>query len=121
MSKAIEDVIAERRRQIDEEGWTPEHDDEHDGGELAAAGAAYAINAADQLHPMSQGDGGNDQPIFWPWAPEWWKPKGPRRDLVRAAALIIAEIEKLDRAEATADGGIQSGANRTTSGAIGQP
>lgn len=29
-----------------------------------------------------------------------WQPKNPRRDLVRAAALIIAEIERIDRAEA---------------------
>jgi hypothetical protein len=34
----------------------------------------------------------------------WWKPKDRRRDLVRAAALIIAEIERLDRdAEARED------------------
>lgn len=97
MSTAIEDVIAERQRQMAVEGWTPEHDDEHDDGNLAAAGAAYAVNAADQLHPYSQGDGGNEQPIMWPWDAEWWKPKNPRRDLVRAAALIIAEIEKIDR------------------------
>lgn len=35
----------------------------------------------------------------WPrsWSRAWWKPKNPRRDLVRAAALLIAEIERLDR------------------------
>ncbi|AKQ30008.1 TPA: hypothetical protein JI225_05075 [Acinetobacter baumannii] len=27
----------------------------------------------------------------------YWKPKSPRQDLVRAAALLIAEIERLDR------------------------
>jgi len=96
-SKATDDVLAERRRQIEAEGWTPEHDDlHHDGGNLAVAGAAYAINAADQMNPYSQGDGGNQQPSVWPWEPEWWKPKNPRRDLVRAAALLIAEIERLD-------------------------
>ena len=98
MSKAIEDVIAERQRQIKVEGWTAEHDDEHDPGELAAAGAAYAINAADQLHPQSQGDGGNEPPSCWPWGRKWWKPKTARRDLIRAAALAIAEVEKMDRA-----------------------
>lgn len=35
---------------------------------------------------------------FWPWQRKWWKPKDPRRDLVRAGALIIAEIERIDRA-----------------------
>lgn len=36
----------------------------------------------------------------WPWALEWWKPKDNRRNLIRAAALVIAEIERLDRAAA---------------------
>ncbi|EIP5489386.1 hypothetical protein LS178_001568 [Salmonella enterica] len=30
--------------------------------------------------------------------PAWWKPKGARSDLVRAGALIQAEIERIDRA-----------------------
>jgi hypothetical protein len=95
----IDEIAAERKRQIEQEGWTHQHDDEHDSGELAAAGAAYAINAADRLHPQSQGDGNNEQPMFWPWSPEWWKPRNPRRDLIRAAALIVAEIERLDRTQ----------------------
>ncbi|MCR4300227.1 MAG: hypothetical protein NUV51_01315 [Sulfuricaulis sp.] len=99
MSKATDDVLAERQRQMEAEGWTPEHDDEHDPGDLAAAGASYALNAADQLNPYSQGDAKNAMPMCWPdWSIEWWKPKNPRRDLVRAAALLIAEIERLDRA-----------------------
>ncbi|WP_171346570.1 hypothetical protein [Acinetobacter baumannii] len=32
-----------------------------------------------------------------PFADTFWKPKSPRQDLVRAAALLIAEIERLDR------------------------
>ena len=97
ISQAAADVIAERRRQINKEGWTHVHDDRHDPGELSAAASAYALNAADQLHPHSQGDGGNEQPVMWPWDPEWWKPTTPRRDLVKAAALILAEIERFDR------------------------
>ncbi|HIE1504204.1 TPA: hypothetical protein ACXJSP_000191 [Pseudomonas aeruginosa] len=109
------DVQAERRRQVENEGWTPEHDDEHDSGELAAAGAAYALHAADHLNPYSQGDGGDEAPSCWPWhdgiagrgegpektEPAWWKPSTPRRDLVKACALALAEIERLDRAAAT--------------------
>lgn len=95
---AWRDVIAERERQRNVEGWTTAHDDEHDRGEMAAAGSAYAINAANQLHPLSQGDGHNEQPAQWPWAPSWWKPTTPRRDLEKAAALILAEIERIDRA-----------------------
>lgn len=32
-----------------------------------------------------------------PWDEKWWKPKNPRRDLVKAGALILAEIERIDR------------------------
>lgn len=103
MSEAVRDVLAERRRVIEQEGFTPEHDDEHDPGDLAAAACAYALAAADKLNPHSQGDGnyGPDKPpVMWPenWCSTWWKPSTPRRDLVKATQLIIAEIERLDRA-----------------------
>jgi len=97
---AARDVLAERRRQVEVEGWTPEHDDEHDAGELAAAGAAYAVVALDELHPMSQGDGGYTltPPDLWPFDGTWWRPsRDRRRNLVKAGALILAEIERLDR------------------------
>jgi hypothetical protein len=103
---AVADVVSERTRQIKSEGWTEAHDDEHDAGILAAAGSAYALAAADRLCPYSQGDGGfdasltggeNETPPMWP--DDWkWKPNEPRRMLVKAAALLIAEIERLDRA-----------------------
>lgn len=97
-SPAASDVLAERQRQISAEGWTPEHDDEYDPGTLAAAAAAYTLHAADHLNPYSQGDGGDEAPVMWPWVPaSTWKPTTPRRDLVKAGALIIAEIERLDR------------------------
>jgi len=38
------------------------------------------------------------RPDVWPWGGFTWKPTTPRRDLVKAAALILAEIERLDRA-----------------------
>lgn len=92
LSPAMLAVIAERRRQIEVEGWTPEHDDRHEMGELASAGGCYAacagVNADDNERP----------PADWPWRSKWWKPQNFRRDLVRAGALIIAEIEKFDRA-----------------------
>jgi hypothetical protein len=95
MNDAIRDVLAERRRQVEQEGWTAEHDDGHRLGEMALAGAAYAGYAAAKI------DGdltlGTKAFEFWPWRSGWWKPKDSRRDLVRAAALIIAEIERLDR------------------------
>ena len=105
MTQAAQDVLAERRRQIEAEGWTPEHDDEHDAGALALAAAAYALDAGDKSHPCSQGARGGEVPPFWPWMhrsgrrreARWWKPSTPRRNLVKAGALILAEIERLDR------------------------
>lgn len=94
MSKAIEDVTNERQRQQTVEGWTPEHDDQHVNFEMAIAGGLYAIAAVDS-HPTLH----NSAPSMWPWDKEWWKPTNPRRDLVKAAALIIAEIERIDRLE----------------------
>lgn len=90
-TKALTDVAAERERQINVKGWTSEHDDRHAPGEMAIAAACYIITGPDDRIPDA-----------WPWAAEWWKPKGRRRNLVRAGALILAEIERLDR---IADGG----------------
>lgn len=97
---AIEDIAAERRRQIEVEGWALEHDDEYRNGELAKAAAAYAgIAGAHSSVPVSMDVYRTaDRPPVWPWAMTWWKPTTPRRDLVKAAALIVAEIERLDRA-----------------------
>jgi hypothetical protein len=91
LSPAMTAVIAERIRQIEIEGWSTEHDDRHDCGDLASAAACYAscagVNAIENVKP----------PHGWPWEFSWWKPQGFRRDLVRAGALIVAEIEKFDR------------------------
>ncbi|MFM0479088.1 hypothetical protein PQQ81_01015 [Paraburkholderia strydomiana] len=93
-------VISERRRQVDAEGFAIEHDDEHEAGVLASAAVAYALAAADALHPFSQGDGGyhtSSPPDMWPWEPAWWKPSTPRRSLEKAAALLLAELDRLLR------------------------
>lgn len=94
LSQAALDVLAERDRQINSEGFAREHDDAHIGGELACAAACYVINAAEGYGSTALA------PLNWPWHLSWWKPEDPRRDLVKAAALIIAEIERRDRAEA---------------------
>lgn len=93
LSHAARDVFDERRRQVEKEGWTPEHDDQHEDGAIAAAAACYAIGK-DSLINI-----GGHIVRLWPWEDWCWKPKDRRRDLVRAGALIIAEIERLDRAE----------------------
>ena len=97
------DVLAERRRQVEVEGWTSNHDDKHYDGSMAMAAACYASNAAAwaaRVTPKLREQYTVLSPSFrWPWALEWWKPKSQRQDLVRAAALILAEIERLDRME----------------------
>lgn len=100
LTQAAADVLAERRRQIEVEGWTPEHDDEHHVGEMAQAAAAYADDSALRLQgaPADIVAGPGDPPEPWPWDEAWWRPGDPRRMLVKAAALLLAEIERLDRA-----------------------
>lgn len=100
-TKAASDVLAERARQIGAEGWTLEHDDEHDGGQMAAAAAAYAIEASSQVGGMMPAAPNDVPPSYWPWDEKWWKPRDPRSNLVRAAALLLAEIERLDRKAGT--------------------
>jgi hypothetical protein len=92
-SKAWLDVLSERQRQVSAEGWTPEHDDEHSADDLADAAASYALVA----HFARTGIAASD---VWPWDEESFKPKGPRRNYVRAAALLLAAIERLDRSGA---------------------
>lgn len=104
LTKAASDVLAERARQISAEGWTPQHDDKHSDGSMALAAACYACNAATWAgRAPSIPDSDYTQfatPGYrWPWTRQWWKPKSQRSDLVRAAALLLAEIERLDRAD----------------------
>ncbi|PZR81160.1 MAG: hypothetical protein DI537_38590 [Stutzerimonas stutzeri] len=98
-SKAALDVTAERRRQIEAEGWGNVHDDGHTNFELSRAAVAYAQRGAMTHDVRILEEERNHVPSIWPWTRAWWKPKDRRADLVRAAALLIAEIERLDRAE----------------------
>jgi hypothetical protein len=97
MKTAIELIADERRRQIEVEGWTHEHDDNQEAGELAMAAMCYAMLPVWRPAEMA--------PLGWPWSnPEpmdGFKPTpGDRiRELVKAGALIVAEIERLQRRE----------------------
>lgn len=102
---AAGDVMTERLRQIYVEGWTPAHDDEHDDNSLARAAACYALGRM-TLHPPLGPDS-----IIWPWEVAAWRPKDRRSDLVRAGALILAEIERLDRLAARQQEKPQGGCN----------
>lgn len=100
MSEGIKRIAAERQRQIEAEGWTPEHDAEHIMGEMAAVAGLYAlycidpeIRDVDDMHSVFQD--------FWPssWDSSWWKPGDDLRNLEKAGALIAAEIDRRLRAE----------------------
>ena len=102
-SAAARDVLAERKRQIEVEGWDHYHDDANERAELAQAAACYALSGtpADEA-VFIHGRWNDPRDLFWPysWSREWWKPTNRRRDLVKAGALILAEIERLDRLSA---------------------
>ncbi len=113
----VERIAAERQRQIEKEGWTPEHDDQHTGGELALAAALYA--AAQPLYARGKDHRGWD--VFydpWPWKKTVPHPrsesgfpgievnawdKRDKHDRLRrleiAGALIAAEIDRLERTD----------------------
>lgn len=106
-SQAVLDVAVERWRQMSDEGWTPKHDDEHDDGSLAAAAGCYARLAAEAVKcqfPAAwvESHGWMETQPDWPWegGP---KPAPIRRMLIKAAALILAEIERIDRKEGHTD------------------
>ncbi len=87
LTRGTIDVANERLRQIHVEGWSIERDvEQHDEGQLVTAALCYAENEGKVFVEAR----------IWPWAGEWWKPTNRRRDLVKAAALLIAEIDRLD-------------------------
>ncbi len=90
-SLGAELIAVERERQVAAEGWTAEHDDTHGATNgLAQAAASYAKEAWMPLTASHR-----SPPLEWPWEPERWKPSGdPVRDLVKAGALIAAEIDR---------------------------
>lgn len=104
--QVIADIDGERRRQVEAEGWTNDHDDEHADCQMAGAAACYAISAIPHWakHEAIR--------LLWPWAKGWWKPRSHRENLVRAGALIVAEIERIDRAaiaDRTQEGEVRRG------------
>lgn len=106
----IDMIAAERIRQVETEGFTAAHDDAHADGVLARAGACYAMNAGKaatyeaqhDLRMLPQDYMRSPMPADWPWALDWWKPKSQLQDLVRAAALLVAEIERQIRRDGSA-------------------
>jgi hypothetical protein len=113
VTEGVSLIAAERARQMSVEGWAPAHDDEHHRGELAVSAARYALH-----------DTAVSNRIAWQWESCWWKPKDPIRNLVRAGALIAAEIDRRLRASPSPvplDPPAQGTAKTTNDTRIGQP
>ncbi|AHN74712.1 hypothetical protein DA70_09780 [Pandoraea pnomenusa] len=100
---AARDVLAERQRQVESEGWTFEHDDEHVNDEIAALAALYAMPQASRYWDASSTGYGDT--LAEAMLPHGWVAKDGdrRRELVKAGALILAEIERIDRAAVAAE------------------
>lgn len=98
LSDAARDVLTERRRQITTKGWDHDHDDAQGNDEIAAFAAVYAMPEGARDWPAKETGFGRtfaEALIPFCWAPKF----GDRlRDLVKAAALLVAEIERIDRA-----------------------
>lgn len=92
----VASIAAERQRQREVEGWTPEHDRRHGDFQLLDAAVCYLLapHYRASIWP----------PDRWPWEPEAWKPSpnDRRRELVKAGALIAAEIDRMDAIERAA-------------------
>ncbi len=79
-------IAAERRRQVEVEGYDARHDAGVGSKQLTDAAIAYAWASKDPFDPAFA--------KWWPWSDEAWKPTGDRvRDLVKAGALIAAAID----------------------------
>lgn len=108
----VELIAEERRRQVEVEGWTPEHDQGHVEGELALVAALYAtpiplysVNVDDDRKNERTGNRGVTMEADDPWPAGWgaaWDKRGRVdriRLLVMAGALIAAEIDRLQGEE----------------------
>jgi hypothetical protein len=90
------DLIAEeRKRQIEVEGWTTEHDAQHSAGEMAVAAACYAVTGLACVFKYNHQTKQNEN--LWPWDIKWYRPTPDNRirELQKSGALIAAEIDRL--------------------------
>jgi hypothetical protein len=87
-------IVSERARQLCKEGYSPAHDDQHTEGQLAVLAAAYALSSRSGYETRLQRMVAAHLLDTYGWK---FKPKDPVRDLVRAGALILAELERVIR------------------------
>lgn len=88
VTKAVVDCLAERHGQQTREGFSLAHDDQHTQNELPKAAISYLLAVTRSFKALD----------WWPWDRKWFKPGTDRRNLVKAVALLLAEIERIDRA-----------------------
>lgn len=99
MKTGVQLIAKERKRQIDVEAWDARHDSSHDADELAIAAACYAMPEDQRKYKKKWRALCERVPKKWPWEWAWWKPtpKDRIRELVKAGALIAAEIDRLQK------------------------
>jgi hypothetical protein len=90
----VESIAAERKRQLEQEGYSYEWDDEKKGESLARAAACYAMPRSFRILNSK-----SKVPLEWPWFVEDWKPtpEDREKELIKAGALIAAELDRLRR------------------------
>lgn len=99
LSQAARDVLAERQRQIGAEGYDADHDDAHVNDEIAAMAALFVMPPGAREWDASSTDFGDT--LAEAILPLDWKMPAlgdRRRELVRGAAMVLAELERMDRA-----------------------
>lgn len=84
-SVGINLIAQERQRQQSEKGFTLKSDTQYANDELVKAAMCYL--KAQSQHAIMPG--------IWPWGKIHWKPKDRKRNLIKAGALIAAEIDRL--------------------------
>lgn len=94
----VELIADERQRQIEKEGWTLAHDFfECPYGQLVDAAISYALTEEERKKLCHLAKTDEDVPPTWPFEKAYWKPCPDDRikELVKAGALIAAEIDRL--------------------------
>lgn len=88
LTEGVKEIAEERRRQIEDLGYTREHDRNHQGAELVRAALSY----------LAAADFGDNPPLpfDWPFDPKSWRPEDRRNNLIRAGALIAAELDRME-------------------------
>jgi hypothetical protein len=99
-SAVLDEIAAERQRQLTIEGWTEEHEGRVSWQRLLPASLSTSIYSAPKSGPAPAMPHQRPTSRCGHWDDAWWKPRDGRQNLILAAALIVAAIERLDRAEA---------------------